>query len=181
MGRDKALLPWGDTDLLDHALTRLRAVTGDVRILAGSEPRHRGRGAAVVTDPVPNRGPLAGLLAALEVAPGCSVVLLGVDLPLVPADLLARLLVLARGADAAVPVSPRGPEPLCAVYGAGCLEPVRRAIAGDDLKMTAFWSEVQVREVGPGELVAFGDPRDVFLNANEPEDYERALRLQGRR
>jgi molybdopterin-guanine dinucleotide biosynthesis protein A len=123
---------------------------------------------------------MAGLLAALESADGRPALLLGVDLPLVTTDLLARLLALGRDVDAAVPLSPRGPEPLCAVYGAGCLEAVRRAISGDDLRMTAFWGEVRVREVGPDELITFGDPREVFLNVNEPGDYERAVRLDSR-
>jgi molybdopterin-guanine dinucleotide biosynthesis protein A len=124
---------------------------------------------------------MAGLLAALESADGRPALLLGVDLPLVPTDLLVQLLALGRDVDAAVPLSAHGPEPLCAVYGAGCLEPVRRAISSDDLRMTGFWGEVHVREVGPEELVAFGDPGDLFLNVNEPEDYERAVRLEGRR
>ena len=180
MGRDKALLPWGDTDLLGHALARLSAVTGDVRILAGPEPRYSRRGVPIETDPVSDRGPMAGLLAALEAARGRSALLLGVDLPLVPTALLARLLVLAADAEAVVPVSPRGPEPLCAVYGAGCLEPVRRCMDREDLKMTAFWAGVRVREVGPDQLGAFGDPDELFLNVNAPEDYEHALTLAGR-
>jgi molybdopterin-guanine dinucleotide biosynthesis protein A len=44
MGRDKALVPWAEGDLLGHALARLRAVTGDVRILCGPEPRYRDGG-----------------------------------------------------------------------------------------------------------------------------------------
>ena len=39
MGRDKALLRWGGGTLLDHAITRLRAVCLEVRILSGREPR----------------------------------------------------------------------------------------------------------------------------------------------
>jgi molybdopterin-guanine dinucleotide biosynthesis protein A len=177
MGRDKALLPWGDTDLLGYALARLSVLTDDVRVLAGPEPRYSGRGVAVETDPVADRGPMGGLLAALESARGRPALLLGVDLPLVPPGLLARLLVLAQDADAAVPVLPRGPEPLCAVYGAGCLEPVRHAVAGVDLKMTAFWGEVRVREVRAHELAPYGDPEELFLNVNGPEDYERARTL----
>ncbi len=177
MGRDKALLSWGDTDLLGHALARLSAVTDDVRILAGPEPRYSQRGVAVVTDPVTDRGPMAGLLAALEEARGRPALLLGVDLPLVPAELLARLLALAGDADAVVPVSHRGTEPLCAVYGAGCLEPVRRCLDREDLTMTAFWSGVRVQEVGPAQLSAFGDPDELFLNVNALEDYHRARTL----
>jgi molybdopterin-guanine dinucleotide biosynthesis protein A len=181
MGRDKARLPWGDTDLLGHALARLRAATSDVRILAGSEPRYLGRRVPVVTDPVPERGPLAGLLAALVASQGRPALLLGVDLPLVGPDLLTRLLGQLRGADAAVPLSPRGPEPLCAVYGAACLEPVRQAVFGDDLRMTAFWKDVRVRELGAGDLMAFGDLQELFLNVNGPGDYDRALAVASRR
>jgi molybdopterin-guanine dinucleotide biosynthesis protein A len=179
MGRDKALLAWGDTDLLGHTLARLSAVTDAVRILSGPAPRYSERGVAVETDPAPDLGPMAGLLTALEAARGRPALLLGADLPLVPTALLARLVVLATDADAVVPVSPLGPEPLSAVYGAGCLEPVRRCVARGDLKMTAFWADVRIREVGVDELAAFGDPGELFLNVNALEDYERALLLRG--
>jgi molybdopterin-guanine dinucleotide biosynthesis protein A len=174
MGRDKALLSWGDTDLLDHALARLRMVTDDVRILSGPERRYFDRGVPVVVDPAPDLGPLGGLAAALEAASGAEILLVGVDLPLIPPALLTRLVELSPGFDAVVPVSARGREPLCAVYGAGCREPVRRRVAGGDLKMTSFWPDVRVWEVGPSELGAVGDPEKVFLNVNAPEDHERA-------
>ncbi len=51
---------------------------------------------------------------------------------------------------------------------------MRAAVARGELKMTGFWSEVRVREVLPAELEAFGDPARLFLNLNEPADYERA-------
>ncbi len=181
MGRDKALLPWADTDLLGHALARLGRVTDEVRILPGPERRYTDRGVALDLDLAPDQGPLAGLLAALEGASGRAAVLLGIDLPLVPSRLLERLVALGPSVDAIVPVSPRGPEPLCAVYGAACLEPVRVRVAAGDLKMTAFWPDVRVREVGPEELEAFGDPAELFLNVNAPEDYERARALSMRR
>jgi molybdopterin-guanine dinucleotide biosynthesis protein A len=178
MGRDKALLPWAGADLLAHALDRLGSVTGDVRILTGHEARYVDRRVPVEVDAAPDMGPLAGLLAALDTAPGRAL-LLGVDLPLVPVVLLDRLATLGRqsGADAVVPVSRRGPEPLCAVYGPGCREAVRRRASAGDLKMTAFWADVEVREVGPDELSAFGDPDALFLNVNTPEDYEHAREL----
>jgi molybdopterin-guanine dinucleotide biosynthesis protein A len=78
------------------------------------------------------------------------------------------------GRDAVVPVSPGGPEPLCAVYAPACREPIRRRIQSGQLKMTAFWPDVRVREVGPSELRAFGDPGLMFRNLNTPEDYEQA-------
>jgi hypothetical protein len=32
--------------------------------------------------------------------------------------------------------------------------------------------------MGPDELGAFGDPDELFLNVNAPEDYEKALALR---
>jgi molybdopterin-guanine dinucleotide biosynthesis protein A len=181
MGQDKALLPWGDTDLLGHTIGILRTVTDDVRILSGAERRYADRGVPVEVDPAPDLGPLGGLTAALDAAAGDDVLLLGVDLPLVPSALLTRLIELAPGFDAVVPASGRGPEPLCALYGATCREPVRHRVQRGDLKMTSFWPDVRVREVGPSELRTFGEREELFLNVNAPEDYERARALGARR
>ena len=177
MGRDKALLPWGDTDLLGHALGRLGGAVDEVRILSGAQGRYGGRGVDQVLDAAPTQGPLAGLLAALDSAPSRAALLLAVDLPLVPEDLLKRLVALGGEFDAVVPISPRGPEPLCAVYGAACLGPVRQRVAEGDLKMTSFWPDVRMREFGPAELEPYGDVAGLFLNVNAPGDYERAMTL----
>jgi molybdopterin-guanine dinucleotide biosynthesis protein A len=177
MGRDKALLPWGETDLLGHTLARLRMVTDDVRILSGPDLRYTDRGVPVEVDPAPGLGPLGGLAAALESAAGEDVLLLGVDLPLVPPALLEALIERAPGFHAVVPVPARGPEPLCALYGAACREAVQRHVAGGDLKMTAFWTDLRVREVDPTDLGAFGDAAELFLNVNAPRDYQRARAL----
>jgi molybdopterin-guanine dinucleotide biosynthesis protein A len=180
MGRDKALLPWGESDLLGHALDRLSTVVAEVRILAGSALRHLERGVPVDLDPVAGRGPLGGLLAALEAAQGRAVLLLAVDLPLVPAGLLARLVALAPVSDAIVPVFPRGPEPLCALYGAACLPAVRRRVRAGELKMTSFWPDVRVRELVPQELEPFGKPERLFFNVNSPDEYAAAVGLAAR-
>jgi molybdopterin-guanine dinucleotide biosynthesis protein A len=179
MGRDKALVPWGGTDLLGHALARLRSVTPDVRILAGSERRYTDRGVPIVVDRAPGSGPLAGVLAGLEAAAGRAGLFLAVDLPFVPLALLSRLVELADGFDAVVPVSPRGPEPLCAAYGPGCLPPIRARMAAGDLRMTGFWPDVRRREVSPAELAAFGDPAQLFRNLNTPADLEAAAGVSG--
>ncbi len=170
MGRDKALLPWGETDLLGHALARLLAVTGDARILCGPAPRYLDRGVPVETDLVREGGPLAGILTGLAGCADRPGLFLAVDLPAVPVSLLADLVERAVGCDAVVPVSPRGPEPLCAVYGPACLEPIRRRLSAGELKVKAFWPDVRVKHVGPDELAAFGDPGELFRNLNAPAD-----------
>ena len=170
MGRDKALLPWGGADLLDHAVARLRAVTDDVRILCGPGTRYVDRGLPIHPDLASGAGPLGGVLTGLTAAPDRAGLFLAVDLPHVPPALLARLVEHAEGWDAVVPVSPRGPEPMCAVYGPGCREPIRRRMDAGDFKMTGFWAEVRVLQLGPAELGGFGDPEEMFRNLNTAND-----------
>jgi len=170
MGRDKALLPWGETDLLGHAVARLRRVTDDVRILCGPSPRYAERGVPVVVDRLADAGPIAGIVAGLEECGGRPGLFVAVDLPLVPIPLLTHLAERGGSMDAVVPVSPRGPEPLCAVYAPSCLGPIRRRVAAGEVRMTSFWPDVRVLELGPLELQAFGDPGEFFRNVNTPAD-----------
>jgi len=176
MGRDKALLPWAGSTLLEHALVRLRAVCAEVRILAGAEGRYTGYGAPVITDRVRDAGPLGGIEAGLENLGGAFGLFLGVDTPLIPPALLGALVGAAAGFDVVVPLVAGRPEPLCAVYGERCREPVQRRLASGERKMTSFWPDVRVRTMAEDELAAFGDPTEMFRNLNTPEDY---LRLRG--
>jgi molybdenum cofactor guanylyltransferase len=176
MGRDKALLPWGGSTLLDHTLDRLHGVCADVRILSGPQPRYLDRGLPVIADLTPDAGPLAGLEAALA-APGVEAGLfLGVDLPFVTVDLLRALAADAGEADAVVPVVDGRPEPLCALYGAACLEPVRAALRDGDRRMTSFWPRVRVRQLTEDRIERFGPPAALFANINSPKDYDQARR-----
>jgi molybdopterin-guanine dinucleotide biosynthesis protein A len=171
MGRDKALLPWGQGTLLDHSVARLREVTDDVRVLCGPEARYESHGVPVVPDAVKNHGALGGVLSALMALDRPLGLFLAVDLPAVPSALLEALVAAATGFDAVVPVSARGPEPLCAVYARTCLEPIRRRLAAGDAKMTGFWRDVRVYAWGPAEIARFGEAADLFTNLNEPGDY----------
>ena len=176
MGRDKALLPWGEGTLLDHAVRRLRSVCAEVHILCGSEDRYADRGLVVHRDTFAEAGPLAGVFAGLSTLPGPHdlALFLAVDLPLVPVALLRALREAAPGHDAAVPLGSAGPQPLCAAYRATCRAAIEARLAQGERRMTSFWGDVRVRELGDGELAPFGDPQRLFLNVNEPSDLERA-------
>ena len=175
MGKDKALLPWGEKALLDHALSRLREATSRApAILSGPEPRYADRGVPVFPDVVPEAGALGGVLTGLERLPPDADfgLFLAVDLPLVPVELLRRLASRAgEGKGAVVAFSPSGPEPLCAVYARTALEAVRESVEAGELKMTSFWTGISVHALYEAALAEFGDPSALFRNLNAPADY----------
>jgi molybdopterin-guanine dinucleotide biosynthesis protein A len=170
MGRDKALLPWAGVTLLDRALRTLQQVCGRVSILCGPVARYEDRGVPLLVDRLHGAGPLAGVIAGLETLGEEPGAFLAVDLPGVPAALLADLIRRSAEADAVVPLSSSGPEPLCAVYTRACLEPARRRIAAGERRMTSFWPDVRVATVPWAELAPFGDPAVMFRNINTAHD-----------
>ena len=179
MGKDKALLPWGEKTLLDHALSRLReAASRAPAILSGPEPRYADRGVPVFPDVVAEAGALGGVLTGLERLPPDADfgLFLAVDLPLVPVALLRHLASRAlAGIEAVVAFSPSGPEPLCAVYARTAKDAVRRSVEAGELKMTSFWREICVHALYAPAVTEFGDPKALFRNLNTPAEYQ-ALR-----
>lgn len=114
-GVDKASIALGGASLLEHVLEALAAVP-DV-VVVGAEVV-TSRPATFLREDPPGGGPAAGLLAGLAGFPRApaAVVVLAVDMPLVTADTVRRL-VDAAGEDGALLVDADGRRQyLCAVY-----------------------------------------------------------------
>jgi len=87
MGKDKALLQLGGTTLVQHAVRKLKHVADPVSIL-GSRSELEAF-APLVPDLTENCGPLGGIEAALDNARSPWVLVMPVDMPFVPAALIA--------------------------------------------------------------------------------------------
>lgn len=187
MGADKALLtlvPGGPT-LLDLILQALCPLTDDLMIIASGRPDYQRSGARLVPDHYPGDAALGAIATALEAAfhPRCLVV--GCDTPFLERRLLAYLVQLDADADIVVPVisgesrqgASRILQTLHAVYGPGCLEPIRARLRLHQRQVIGFFPAVRVREV-PEETVRVFDP-DLrsFFNVNTPAALERARSL----
>jgi molybdopterin-guanine dinucleotide biosynthesis protein A len=94
MGQDKALVQFAGQPLVAHALAVLHRADLAASIAGARSPLEVF--ASVVEDRSPNRGPLGGICAALASTSARWAVFLPVDLPLLPASLVAYLLRHAR-------------------------------------------------------------------------------------
>ena len=169
MGRDKALLPYGESTLLEHAIAQTRRVTDDVAILAGPVRRYEDFGLAVVEDAVCGVGPLGGLYSALLAASVDGrerIFWLAVDLPLVPAEFLSSLVSELDQADVAMARTDRGLEPLCAAFRTEpTLARVRKALLHGQLKLTDALDGLPLQCIDASPAM--------FHNINTFGDYER--------
>lgn len=188
MGSDKSLAPLAGRPLVSYALATLRQA-GLVASIAGARSP-LGSFAPVVEDSDEGRGPLGGICAALASTSVRWAVFLPVDLPLLPASLLAFLLHHARITGGAVTLaSVNGfAQTFPAVIERTVLPQLKSELdAGRGGCFAAFQSAAiqmgRLVDVLPVELlvqcgqVAHPDGLPAvrwFLNVNEPEDLRHA-------
>jgi molybdopterin-guanine dinucleotide biosynthesis protein A len=117
--------------------------------------------------------PLHGVLAALRAARGRPALVVACDMPLISADLLAWL---GGRAATAIPRVGGVLQPLLARYDA-TTEPALRMAVRDGRSAQAAALALRPRLIAEDELVAFGDPEQLFLNVNDERDLARAAAL----
>jgi molybdenum cofactor guanylyltransferase len=151
--------------IVDRVLAALRAATDDL-LLVANDPAAPAwlPGIRTVRDARPGKGSLGGIYSAL-LHTDTPVLIVAWDMPFVTAPLLVKL----READADAVVyesgSPRGVEPLCALYRRACIGPIERRIDAGDLRAVGFFEDV-----GVVRLPAPPDPDVTFMNVNTPSD-----------
>jgi molybdopterin-guanine dinucleotide biosynthesis protein A len=183
-GLNKAALelaPSGGSSVLDRQLARLRRVVDRTIIIANDAEAFRAAGVPVVPDLRPDGGALGALHTAVHSAQTDRTLVLACDMPFVSQALLAYLVEAGRAVDIAIPRTSRGYEPLCATYSRRTEDELLRLIEEKQFKLSevALIPGLIIREIGPEELAPFGPADVLFFNINTPDDYARAIDLDG--
>ena len=187
-GVPKGLLAVGGERILDRVVRALQAATETPPLLIANDPDAPSWRLDLKTIPDVRAGfgTLGGLYTAVSAGAG-PVLCVAWDMPFVPEALLRALIAGATAGkyDAFLPKStgPRGLEPLCAVYGPACGPAIAARLdqKEGDLAAISFHADVRVGILSLAQVKAFGDPDELFLNVNAPEDLERAEVLWQRR
>lgn len=170
MGSDKAFVVLAGKTLLDRALAATRAVTGQVLIVG---PRSKfSMYAPVVEDVFTQRGPLAGIHAALMHTTTDLNLVLAVDLPFMQPSFLSYLCDRAAQTQAAV-VIPRaagGWQPLCAVYRRQFRDLATKALAAGENKIDSLFANIPVAPIEEAQITQAGFSLDIFRNINSSEE-----------
>ena len=162
MGRDKASMPWGRLSLLDHMLSLLSTVADPVRVV----------GRAEFPDRILNKGPLGGILTALEASDREANLFLAVDLPLLTPGFLrffhSRFLASSK---ALLACRVGGSFPLCLGIRRSLAETAAQRVAANRLAVGAFIEDVAAEIVEETELGSLGFDARMFVNMNTPQDW----------
>jgi molybdopterin-guanine dinucleotide biosynthesis protein A len=174
MGTEKALLDFEGEVLVVRVARRIGTVASPVVLAPGTRGRLGDLGYMEVDDAVEGTGPLGGLVAGLAASPHPLVAVAAADMPFVDADVLLLLARLVGDAEAAVPVTEHGLQPLHAVYSVRALPALLAALRTGRRALREVVTEaLRVRRVERPEWRA-ADPTGRFaLNLNRPEDVTR--------
>ena len=175
MGRDKAMLAPGGIPLLLRTAALVAPLAGPP-IIVGPPTRYSALGYNVIPDDAPGIGPLGGIATALRHSAQPWNLILGCDLPFITSRWLDYLIgrAVESSADAVIPQSAAGAEPLCAMYRKTCVTPVLTAIAAGVRKVTDAFAGLIIESVSPQEWKPFDESGQLFKNMNTPEDFEEA-------
>ena len=188
LGRDKALLPWppnataegNSQTLLQHTIVRLQRVCATVSICASrSDFSFMG---TILPDALPGSGPLGGIVAALESSTTDWNLMLAVDLPFLPVEVLQALVTFSRQRERpGDPSSPASaspvpcvvpqldglPQPLCGLYHRDLAPGLRAALESGNFKVMAALQQAC-------EVVASGSDLHAARRPFRPEMWDAA-------
>jgi len=180
-GLDKSQLVIDGRRIVDRQLSVLGHVAEHILIVSNDHHRFRSSGLRVCADLIPGAGPLSGLYTALVMSPSARTLVVACDLPFLTASFLRHLAARMGRADAAIPRTEEGLQPLCAVYDRTCAEPIRDRLERGQLRVAGLVDALRVTDIGPAEVALFDPDGTLFFNVNTPNDYKRAIDLAARR
>ena len=169
MGRDKALLPFGEySTLCEYQYQRLAKIFETVHI--STKEAKFDFDAPLIYDLYPQSSPLVGLISIFETIESDECFILSVDAPFVDEQVIKRLYKQSEEslADAIIAQSPGGNQPLCGIYRRSILPYAKEFIAQENHKLNALLRRADTT------FVLFEDEAP-FDNLNHPHEYEKAL------
>jgi molybdopterin-guanine dinucleotide biosynthesis protein A len=167
-GQDKGLIPLAGRPMAAYAVEALLPQADELIINANrNHDAYRALGYEVVSDGLGEFfGPLAGLLAALEVIDTPFVVTAPCDSPLLPSDYVSRMYAaLERNkADLSVAHDGRRLQPVFALVRAALLGSLRDYLLSGERKIDRWFANHETA------LADFSDQPGMFRNINTPEE-----------
>ena len=128
------------------------------------------------SDILPDKGSLGGIYTALMRAQAPYVLVLACDMPFISGDLLRFMIAQINDeTDIVVPRVDGYPQGMHAIYSKACLEPIRKQLEANRLKIIRFYDAMRVRYLDEADYGSLrpADARS-FTNLNTPGELEQA-------
>ncbi len=174
-GKDKAFERLEGKELIQHGLDVLKALFGQVIVIANTPARFHRFDLAVASDVIEGAGSLGGILTGLVHVRAERCFVAACDMPFLNPRLIAALYECSAQYDIVVPIVRGEPEPLHAVYSKRCTARIVQMIARKQYRIVDLYSYVSTLRVEEAEWRRL-DPEGLsFFNINTPADFDMAV------
>ncbi|MFH1893764.1 MAG: molybdenum cofactor guanylyltransferase [Candidatus Zixiibacteriota bacterium] len=159
---DKLFIQIDGQSLLERTVATCEACFRQVKLVAGASAKFSSLDYAVVLDSPRARGPMAGVIAALEDCDTDSCFLTAADLFDLSTKVIASVVTQYRGQQYLGLIEPSGVQPLCGVYHKSSLEVLYRCGQDGEFRMAEALNALDHSGITL--------PAGQWRNINSPED-----------
>lgn len=160
--------------ILDGLLHQAGKVTDSVVLITRDPGIYDEFSVPVYNDLLQVKAPINGIYTALIKMRLDYVLILAIDLPGITSELLTLLLNHRNEYNMVIPRINGMYEPLCAVYSRRLVPLIEKNLNDGIYKPLDLMRDTTVCVVEKDEIRTIGDPGELFLNVNTPEDLQRA-------
>jgi molybdopterin-guanine dinucleotide biosynthesis protein A len=168
-GVAKGLILVDGKPIIARVAEMLTPFVGEIIIISNDPQAYRFLELPIFPDDEADRGPLQGIVTALQKAAVDRVLVVPCDMPYITESAIRTLLSYAPDAEAVVPLSAKGWEPLFAVYSRVCLPTALAVLNSGRRRVIELLPEVNTVYI-PAEN--FED--SLWFNINNPADFQKA-------
>ena len=172
MGSNKAFLELKGKTFIELQIELLREIFDDIFISANTSSEYEYLNLSIFKDVYPGNGPLGGIYTSLINSSSLHTFMLACDMPFIGPELINHLKDLTKEYDVVIPKSEKGLEPLHAFYSKKCIDPIKRSLEEDNLRITSFFPHVNVKIVELDNLNLSDCFKNSIKNLNTRDDYE---------
>ena len=172
MGSNKAFLELKGKTFIELQIELLREMFDEIFISANTSSEYEYLNLPIFKDVYPGKGPLGGIYTSLINSSSLHTFMLACDMPFVGPELIKHLKDLTKEYDVVIPKSEKGLEPLHAFYSKKCIDPIKRSLDENNLRIISFFPHVKVKIVELDSMASSDRFKNSIKNLNTMDDYE---------
>jgi len=176
MQSNKALLKLGDQIVVEIVANKMKSVFSKVLISANNSEDYNFLNLSIIQDEFVNRGPLAGIHAALKSSETESNFIISCDMPLIPSDLIEHIINYKTDKEIVLPSADGKIQQLCGVYSKSVITEIVKIFVQSENDKNIKGSVYELIDRVPTEFTDVDNQsfynENIFHNMNLPDDYE---------
>lgn len=174
-GKDKGMCYLGDKPMIQYSIDTMQKIFNRI-IISSNDKEYAKLGYSTVEDQIKGIGPIGGIIAALEKSETEDNMIVSCDMPLLSSGLIQFIYENKGESLAATPIFDKFPEPLCSYFNKNALPEIKNFISSGNYKMLKLLEYLDYKKIEIDQSLSFFDP-NLFLNVNDQEQYEKAVRI----